>query len=257
LTRDSDVGVEAVGNAIAAIDGDAVTYAQVGNTPSTIAVGEEAVWVLNADDRTISKIDPETREVVKTFGTGGITTDLAVGEGAVWVGNGAETAGPLPLVYTASVSRLDPVTATVRHTEPLPRFSENPAAISSGEARVLGVSQLAVGAGAVWAINPDRTVSRIDRDTGARVATIPVKAGSAIAAGDEGVWALADDAPHVLRIDPRSNKVGQRIELESNDLTGLALGGGSVWTTDLQAGLLWRIEPGPIRPASRSTSASV
>ena len=102
----------AVGNAIAAIDGDAVAYTQVGNTPSTIAVGEGAVWVLNADDRTISKIDPETREVVKTFGTGGITTDLAVGEGAVWVGNGAETAGSVGIVYTASVSRLDPDTTS-------------------------------------------------------------------------------------------------------------------------------------------------
>ena len=89
LTGGSSAKVEAVGNAIAAIDGDAVEYTLVGKTPSTIAVGEGAVWVLNADDRTISKINPQTKEV-ETFGTGGITTDLAVGEGAVWVGNGAQ-----------------------------------------------------------------------------------------------------------------------------------------------------------------------
>jgi branched-chain amino acid transport system substrate-binding protein len=250
LTRDSQQTVETVGNAIAAIDGEDVVYTQVGRTPSTIAVGEGAVWVLNADDRTISRIDPETREVVSTFGTGGITTDLAVGAGAVWVGNGAQTPGPLRLVYTASVSRLDPDTTTGR-TEPLPRFAENPAAISSGEARVLGVSQLAVGAGAVWAINPDRTVSRIDPDTGRRVATIQVKAGSAIAAGGEGVWTLSGEAPHVLRIDPRTNKVGQTIELATDDLTGLAVGAGSVWATDLGEGLLWRIDPRP-DPIARS-----
>jgi branched-chain amino acid transport system substrate-binding protein len=245
LTRDSDQTVEAVGNAIAAIDGDAVAYAQVGNTPSTIAVGEGAVWVLNADDRTISKIDPGTREVVKTFGTGGITTDLAVGAGAVWVGNGAETPGPLPLVHTASISRLDPGTTTVTEPEPLPRLAENPAAVSSGESRVLGVSQLAVGAGAVWAINPDRTVSRIDPDTGARVATVRIKAGSAIAAGEEDVWALDGEGPNVIRIDPRTNKVARTIELGAIDLTGLAVGDGSVWATDLAAGLLWRIDPRP------------
>jgi branched-chain amino acid transport system substrate-binding protein len=242
LTGDSDKTLLPVGNAIAAIDGDAVEYTRVGNTPSTIAVGEGAVWVLNSDDRTISKIDPETRDV-KTFGTDGVTTDLAVGEGAVWVGNGAETAGRL--VHTASVSRLDPDTTTVTKTEALPRFVETPVAINSGESRVLGVSQLAVGAGAVWAINPDRSVSRIDPDTGARVATIPVKAGSAIAAGEEGVWVLAAEAPHVLRINPRSNKLGRTIELAAFGLTGLAVGAGSVWATDLQTGLLWRIEPGP------------
>jgi branched-chain amino acid transport system substrate-binding protein len=251
LTGDSNQTVEAVGNAIAAVDGDALRYTRVGRTPSTIAVGEGAVWVLNADDRTISKIDLETREVVNTFGTGGITTDLAVGEGAVWVGNGAETPGPLPLVYTASVSRLDPDTTTERWTEPLPRFVENPAAVSSGEDHVLGVSQLAVGAGAVWAINPDRTVSRLDPDTGERIEIIPMEAGSAIAAGEEGVWALAAEAPHVVQIDPRTNDVGQTIELASSGLTGLAVGAGSVWATDLGEGLLWRIEPGP-DPIARS-----
>src|SRR5919108_5584109 len=214
LTRDSDQTIEAVGNAIAAFDGDSVKYTRTfGRTPSTIAIGEEAVWVLNADDRTISKVDPETGEVVTTFGTGGITTDLAVGEGAVWIGNGAQTPGPLSSVYTASVSRLDPDTTQVTKTVRLPRFVQNPAAVSSGEAHVLGVSQLAVGAGAVWAINPDPSVSRIDPDSGGREATIPIKAGSAIAAGDDGVWVLDGDTTEVLRIDPRSNEVRQRVEV--------------------------------------------
>jgi branched-chain amino acid transport system substrate-binding protein len=247
LTGNSNESVGSIGNAIAAIDGggEAISYTQVGNTPSTIAVGEGAVWVLNADDRTISKLDPATRQVVKTFGTGGVTTDLAVGEGGVWVGNGVETPGSLSLVYTASISALDPETTTVRGTEPLPEFALSPAAVSSGESRVLGVSQLAVGVGAVWAINPDRSVSRIDPDSGTRVATVRMKAGSAIAAGDEGVWALDDEEPAVLQIDPRTNEVGRRIELGTDGLTGLAVGAGSVWATDLEAGVLWRIDPRP------------
>lgn len=243
LTRSTEQTVGSVGNAIATIDGDSVTYTQVGRTPSTIAVGEGAVWVLNADDRTISKIDPETREVVATVGTGGITTDLAVGEGAVWVGNGAESAGEFGNVYTASVSRFDPDTAT-GETVDLPRL-RNPDGNNAGQSRVLGVSQLAVGAGAVWAINPDLTVSRLDPDTGARVATVDAEAGGAIAAGEEGVWAIAEDGPNLLEIDPRTNRVVQRIELETSALTGLAVGGGSVWATDVEEGVLWRIEPGP------------
>jgi branched-chain amino acid transport system substrate-binding protein len=249
LTRGSDETVAAVGNAIAAIDGDKVTYTQVGKTPSTIAVGEGAVWVLNADDRTISKIDPQTKEV-ETFGTGGITTDLAVGEGAVWVGNGAQTSGTGDIAHTSSISRVDPDTTSVTQTQVLPSRRATPAGRQAGEFRTLGVSQLAVGAGAVWAINPDLSVSRINPDTGKRDEIIPVEVGSGIAAGSEGVWAIAAGPdlaapPTVLRIDPRTNKISQSIELATSDLTGLAVGGGSVWATDAEEGLLWRIEPGP------------
>jgi branched-chain amino acid transport system substrate-binding protein len=216
----------------------------VGNTPSTIAVGEGAVWVLNADDRTISKIDPETKEV-ETIGTGGVTTDLAVGEGAVWVGNGEQG----DIASTTSVSRVDPDTTSVGETQVLPSARTTLDVRPAGEFRTLGVSQLAVGAGAVWAINPDLSVSRIDPDTGKRVAIIPVEAGRAIAAGEEGVWVIGPgvgETPHVIGIDPRTNEVSQDIELGAEgDLTGLAVGGGSVWATEIERGLLWRIEPGP------------
>jgi branched-chain amino acid transport system substrate-binding protein len=242
LTGDSEETLDSIGNAIAAVDGDSVEYAEVGRTPSAIAVGEGAVWVLNADDRTISKIDPETKEV-HTFGTGGVPTDLAVGEGAVWVGNGEH--GRVDIAYTASVSRVDPDTTAVTETQVLPSPRTTPDVRTSGESRTLGVSQLAAGAGAVWAINPDLSVSRIDPATGKRVAIVPMEAGGAIAAGKEGVWALAADGPHVLRIDSRTNKVSQKIELGAAGLTGLAVGAGSVWATDLEEGLLWRIEPGP------------
>jgi branched-chain amino acid transport system substrate-binding protein len=245
LTRNSDESVESIGNAIAAIDGDggAVSYIEAGNTPSTIAVGEGAVWVLNAGDRTLSKMDPETRRIVKTFGTGGTTTDVAVGEGAVWVGNGGETAETLGNVYTTSVSRLDPDSTEVTGTRVLPG-GQAPKAGLYDTSRILGVSQLAAGAGGVWAINPDLSVSRIDPDTLELVARIPVAGASAIAAGREGVWVIGGEAAPLVQIDPRTNKVGQTIDLEVNELTGLALGAGSVWATDLETGLLWRVEPG-------------
>ena len=54
--------------------------------PGNVAVGEGAVWVLNNEDRTVSRIDPETKEVTQTFGTRGVPSELAVGAGALWVG---------------------------------------------------------------------------------------------------------------------------------------------------------------------------
>ena len=46
-----------------------------------------AVWVLSSGDRSVSRIDPETKEIVKTFKPGGVPSEIAAGEGAVWVGN--------------------------------------------------------------------------------------------------------------------------------------------------------------------------
>ncbi len=60
----------------------------LGMAPSTVAVGERGVWVLDAEDKTVSRIDPASHEVTRIFGTASTPTDLAVGGGAVWVGNG-------------------------------------------------------------------------------------------------------------------------------------------------------------------------
>ena len=116
-----------------------------------------------------------------------------------------------------------------------------------------GLPRLAVGAGAVWAVNPDGTISRIDLETGELVARIETEAPAwTIAAGDEGVWYLSVDAESsVMSIDPRTNRTAQRIDLSSELLWGVATGAGSVWATTREQGLLWRIEPGR-NPVNRS-----
>ena len=243
---------ELVGNAVGAIDAKTnrlASYTEVGSTPSNIAVGAGGVWVLNADDQTVSQIDPRTKRIVKTFGTGGVPTDLAVGEGAVWVGNGASTPeGTAGGTHTAGVSRIDPRTAIVtRKLRLSPRGRQR---ADSGAFHYPGVSQLAVGAGSLWAINPDLTVSRFDAATGVLVARVPVEAGSGITAGKEGVWVTGAE-PSVTRIDVRTNKVVETIPLNASNAVGIAVGAGSVWVSDPPDGLVWRIEPRP-SPLTRS-----
>jgi branched-chain amino acid transport system substrate-binding protein len=242
-------GTRVVGNALAAIDpaGRVDSYTEVGASPSNVAVGEGAVWVLNADDQTVSRIDPQTREVVKTFSTGQTPTDIAVGGGAVWVGNAS---GQNDISYTASISRIDPQSSIVTRTLRLPAPEKNdfpPLGV------LPGVSQLAVEQGTLWAINPNFTVSRINADTGDVVATVPVRAGGAIAAAKEGVWVVGDTAVSVTRINTRTNRAGQTIELGTNFLSDLALGAGSVWASAPDDGVVWRIEPGP-EPITRTIS---
>ena len=44
-----------------------------------------SVWVANAADGTVSRIDPETNEVVKTITVGNAPAGIAVVDGSVWV----------------------------------------------------------------------------------------------------------------------------------------------------------------------------
>jgi YVTN family beta-propeller protein len=44
-----------------------------------------AVWVANATDGTVSRIDPRTRRVVATIDVGGTPLEIDGGPGGVWV----------------------------------------------------------------------------------------------------------------------------------------------------------------------------
>ncbi len=134
----------------------------VGNDPSAIATGVGGVWVTDADDNTVTRIDPAGEgAVVATTSVGQGPAALAVGAGAVWVAN----------TQDGTVSRIDPRTATVTHTIPVGR-------------RPTGV---AVGEGAVWVANSlSGTLTRIDPRTMRVESTIDVGAapqGVAVAHG--------------------------------------------------------------------------
>ncbi|HEY6692248.1 MAG TPA: protein kinase, partial [Solirubrobacteraceae bacterium] len=237
-----------IGNGVAAIDSAGrriASFIEAATAPSNIAVGEGAVWVLNTENDTVSRIDPETKAVTGRIRTRRVATDIAAGAGALWLGNGGGTSGN----YTVSISRIDPRTSAVTHTVQLPDRT------GTGATATLnwGHPDIVVAAGAVWARNPDHTVSRIDPETGRLVATIDVEAGS-IAADDAGVWVANGSA--VTRIDPRTNRVGPPIRLAVEDASGIAVGAGKVWVAADRDGVVWQIEPGP-QPVTRSIAVGV
>jgi ABC-type branched-subunit amino acid transport system substrate-binding protein len=233
-----------VGSGIAAIDpsgGHVGALIESATAPSNVAVGEGAVWALSTTDATIARIDPATKAVTGRIRTRGVPTDIAAGGGAVWVGN---TSGKEGANYTESVSRIDPRSGAITHTAKLP----NPTSGSLFEATLnWGIPDIAVGGGAVWARNPDFTVSRIDPRTGAVTATVDTRV-DALAAGREGVWGLTDSA--VVRIDPRTNRIAQTIPVASST-SAIAVGAGSVWVTSQQQGVVFRIDP-RTRPSTRA-----
>jgi ABC-type branched-subunit amino acid transport system substrate-binding protein/DNA-binding beta-propeller fold protein YncE len=240
--------LEPIGNGVAAIDpdgGGVDSFTESRTAPGNVAVGEGAVWVLNNEERTVARIDPQTKEVTRTFGTRGVPSELAAGAGALWVGTAGGRGGTMGTKATVSVSRVDPESGRITRTVRL-RGDE-------GVFPVAGTPRIAVGAGAVWAANPDGSVARIDPESGRIVATIEPKFGAwTIAAGEEGVWFLRiGGPPAVARIDPRTNRVTQTIRVGASDLGGVAVGAGSVWAAAGDEGVLWRIDPE--RPPTHST----
>ena len=221
------------GDGLAAIraDGNRIaSFTGADMAPSNIAVGEGSVWVLNTADERVSRVDPRTGDVIRSFKPRGRPTDIAAGAGALWIGSGPGA--------THRVSRVDPATGEPTRTVRLPGGSDE-----GGGNFNAGFPGIAVGAGAVWAINPDGTVSRLDPASGRRVAVVPGPDGAeAIAAGDVGVWVISG-VNTISRIDPRTNRMRKPIELGSNRLFGIAVGGGAVWATS-EEGVLWRVEPG-------------
>jgi len=226
------------GNSVAAIDpstGNVVAEIPVGQTPTAIAAGRGTVWVLNADDQTISRIDSATK-AVRSFGIGATPTDLAAGAGDPWIVNGgalarAQFAGTTGVALT----RLDANTGAVVAKVPLPR--------AAAAASNVVENHVAVAVGSVWAIAPDFSLVRVDPDSNAVEAVVPGIAAVAVAAAHREVWALTDQVV-LARIDIRHNGVSARVKVPATGLTDVALGAGSVWATDPYQGTLWRIDPG-------------
>ncbi len=205
----------------------------LGGTPTSVSVGEGGVWVLNADRQSVSRVDPRTR-VARTFGTGSVPTDLGAGAGALWVANGEKTDAQFVGPVATTLSSLDPDSSAIRTTVQLPR--------AEGRTSNANANHIAVGAGAVWVVNADFSVSRVEPRNGQITAKTRNDSAVAIAAGDEGIWALNDD-DSLTRVD-RSTRP-RRVGLATNGLSAIAVGAGAVWATAPYDGILWRVDPAP------------
>jgi DNA-binding SARP family transcriptional activator/ABC-type branched-subunit amino acid transport system substrate-binding protein/DNA-binding beta-propeller fold protein YncE len=247
FVRDRGVETPSGGAGAEALDpqtGNLLATVPLGAAPSSVAVGAGAVWVLNADDKTISVIDPETRSR-ESFSTSSTPTDLAAGAGALWIGNAFRELPFSATSYPESVSRLDPETRVVVDTIrlPLPRPSVvrfNPASRFN---EVL--EHIAVTSDAVWVVGADLGVYRIDPRTNERVGgRVNGVDAVGIAAGGGGVWVIEFGTDNVAKIDPRTNTITQRIRVASEGLSSIAVGTRDLWAADPFGGLVWRIDPG-------------
>jgi YVTN family beta-propeller protein len=116
------------------------------------------------------------------------------------------------------------------------------------------VEAIAVGDGALWVASAapgdlaapgDDVVTRVDLATGRRVATITVRRGPLdVAATPGAVWVTNSGAggDSVARIDPETNRPAGRPVRTGASPQSLAVGGGSLWVANHDAGTVTRID---------------
>ena len=175
---ESDGAVAVEPNSVVVIDpgsNEVIDAVPVGTGPSRVVVGEGAVWVLNGEEGTVTRINPETLEET-TIGTGTTPSDLAVGGGAVWL---------VTRCPDSTVFRLDRGSTTF----------EQALTLRSDDPGCPYTTYIAYGYGAVWVANEGEEIAwRIDPKRNATEATIPFEAaggdfsGDGIAVGEGAVW---------------------------------------------------------------------
>ena len=257
-------------NSLAVIDpatDRVVRIVPVGDTPTAVADGAGAVWVLNANGGTVSQVDPHSRAVLATFPAGAEPSDLAFGAGAVWVASSSFT-----------LLRIDPGTKVGVSTR-LPR-STNPAQASdsswvaasgrevwaTGKSAVLRAAPnrlqvvfrtsvccqgIAVGGGAVWLA--DHTgLLELNADTGRTVIHVPLGfAAGDVAYGKPYVWVTEPDANRVWAIDPRTGRLGGSVSVGAQP-DGIAIANGAVWVSSAD-GTVSKIDPVQLRVVRQIT----
>ncbi len=200
-----------------AADGKQVAEVQLGDQPTSVAVGEGSVWITNRGDATVSRIDPASHQVLATILVGGDPGGIAVAGRSVWVTDQSGT----------SVARINPeVNRVVGHV----RVGNQPDAIAAGPQ-------------GLWVANSaDSTVMRIDPRSGRAGEPVGVGADpSAIAVTDDAVWVADGIDRNVWSFDAATPKVQHQYPIGLG-ATGLAVAAGNVWVANQLDGTVTELE---------------
>jgi DNA-binding SARP family transcriptional activator/streptogramin lyase len=246
----------------------------VGFGSPLIAAGVGAVWLVDPDGRTLTRIDPETNAHDSPTGipAAGEPTALAAGAGSVWIALNEGRA--------LSVLQVDPEFGEPRERIPLDErdtfFSVSYSSVEltfgagavwaleravgqvtridpgTGIPKVLAegvgaASSIAVDRDAVWLGGADG-VTKLDRRTGRELVSTPVEPArqslsTSIAVGSDAVWFVGDTSTHLWHIDPLSASIVGSFEIGPSPSAVAVAEDGAVWVAD-SASALWRLGPG-------------
>jgi YVTN family beta-propeller protein len=247
-------------NSVAVITskGDRVVAAiRVGNTPTNVALGPNAVWVLNSREQTISRIDPRSRAVVRSFAAPSRSVGLAFGAGTLWITTADHRLARVdPLVNQVSRTTVLATTTSERFPYPSGISSDGHAVWASAPNEIVRASPapfrrihvgnvpccvaLAIGDSAVWATEFEG-VDRIDLTTGETTHVALPFFSSSVTFADGAVWVADQTGDTVWQIDSQTHQVARTIPVGGHP-TDVAAGAGGVWVTTAN-GKLVELDP--------------
>ena len=284
LLTGASSGLRSIGpTSVGVIDpqsGKLVDEVPIGFRAALIAAGEGFIWIVNRDGGTLTKIDPRTRKVVRTFGiavgAGDVPFGVTAGEGSVWV---AVLRGSRQVVL-----QFDPDIGENRRTIHYGRQAaapalfrlQNPLAVGGGAvwgidadgqgvwridsprklAEGLDARSLAVGDGAVW-VAGSSGVEKIDSTTGVELGSETIGAGSfaetaAVAFdGPRAVWFAASSGRTLTKLDPRSVATTSTFAVGKGPVA-ISVDQEAVWVANSRDGTVSRIDPGRGPTATRT-----
>lgn len=172
--------------------------------PDWLAATDDALWV-KVDDGRVVRLDPTTNEVLAEIQAGSdseICQGIGAGDGELW------TCDERDLV------RIDPATNEVAARVPVDKSYDS--------------GQIPVAFDHAWVLADDGSVLvgvaddavDVEFDLGVRC--------TGIAAGDEALWAACIEDGTVIRIDPATGEVTQRIQ-GLDEARVISAEGGNVW----------------------------
>jgi YVTN family beta-propeller protein len=189
----------------------------IGGSPGGIALAGGSIWVGDfRPNGVLTRLSPATNGVVGHVVLGGQPAGLLGDGDTLWVAD-----------YAGSVIRVDTRTNAVVARIPVGGNPEG----------------FALGFGLLWVSNQDGTLTAIDPSTnavaGAKVTGDPDL--DAVAIGPDALWTTSFYGKTLLKVDPASRRVIQRIRL-GGEGSGVLVRGGTVWASVYDAGLVVRVD---------------
>jgi streptogramin lyase len=232
---------------------------EVGDSPTGIAYGDDAVWVTNSADGTMNRIGSLSNRIGFTYEVGGAPDDVAIGLGAAWVSDsdagtvtkipfGARSGTPLEVGEPGAGLDVAPGAGAVWVVSGGELFKIDPAAntVTPVDIGIEGLTDVAAGQGRVIVAGSTELAS-IDLSTldAEPLAELDRSSNRDLQMSEGAVWVADGDAGEVTRYDLETGDASDPVFV-GGDFTAIASGEGSIWMisgNDGADGNLTRIDP--------------
>jgi DNA-binding beta-propeller fold protein YncE len=187
----------------------------VDGSPCFLAEAGGRIWVTAFDGNELLEVDPATNEVIETYRMPGGPCGMVEHDGTLWIES------------QNSLVAFDP-----RRREVVDRIR-----IPGG---IFSVTSTPSG---LWGIAPEATqVVQIDPNSRRVVARVDIEGPlGGLAVDGDRIWTVSARSD-LVRIDPVSHSIVERITLESFEPEGLAIGGHFLWVSSSFEGNVLRVD---------------